>query len=303
MLERVAADCVDELLRDARISKVDPTISTTTPPASSPPSLATRIIVPVQQTSLAADDAVADNDDDGIANDAPTPQNPPNPLFTYTYSRRHDWPISMTAPKEALVTKHCDPSPLPEGTLSTSVLNFYHYFNAPGTEADALLPENCVEHTDPGLLTVLARGTQPGLELELRDGNTATPCCSRNIPYHTPGSAAAPDLPAAAKGAVLAGSSGGGGGGDDEAASSEEADGDGTERQWLLLEPIMEANQVVVLVGETLARATGGKHPAGLHRVIRPPGVNTPRFNMAFELRPLVGVFHSLVPSEEQATA
>ena len=44
----------------------------------------------------------------------------------------------------ALTAEHCDPAPLPEGTLSTSVLNCYHYFNLEGTE-DADLPDNCAE--------------------------------------------------------------------------------------------------------------------------------------------------------------
>lgn len=168
---------------------------------------------------------------------------------------------------------------------------------------------NSARHTDPGLLTVLARGTAPGLEMELRDVATATPCCSRNSSYEDVVTATATvtnavsDATATAIDAVsdavsddgataAAAGSLAGVEAEAEAAIEEKA----RTREWLLLEPIMKPNQVVVLVGETLARATGGKHPAGLHRVVRPKGLNRPRFNMAYELRPAVGVFRSFVP-------
>ena len=182
-------------------------------------------------------------------------------------------------------------------------------------------------HTDPGLLTVLARGTAPGLELELRDVSTAMPCCSRNSSYKDVIAAETANTNGGA-GSTAAVPAGGVGSNmpislphgapqpeaqqeriadaDADADEDEEAGatkGKGRGRQWLLLEPVMKPNQVVVLVGETLARATGGQHPAGLHRVVRPKGLNTPRFNMAYELRPFKGVFHSLVPDGNGSTA
>jgi isopenicillin N synthase-like dioxygenase len=123
--------------------------------------------------------------------------------------------------------------------------------------------QNCAEHTDPGLLTVLARGTAPGLEVEIRDANTATPCCSRAAPFH-PDIVDVNTIQTGADAGGGAGAAGGGGtpsvnvvgGGEEESpANGAEAAEIKHTREWLVLEPLMAPNQVVVLVGETLTRA------------------------------------------------
>ena len=131
-----------------------------------------------------------------------------------------------------------------------SVLNFYRYFND-GTDA----PENCVEHTDPGVLTLLGRGTSPGLQLDDNGRASATPRCTGAAPF-----AAGGGRPAAGP-------------------------------RWVLVEPLMQRGDLVVLVGESLARATGGLLPACAHRVV---GGAEERLNLAYELRPRRGVYEAM---------
>eukprot|EP01114_Cavostelium_apophysatum_P021566 TRINITY_DN7568_c0_g1_i1.p1 TRINITY_DN7568_c0_g1~~TRINITY_DN7568_c0_g1_i1.p1 ORF type:complete len:286 (-),score=34.91 TRINITY_DN7568_c0_g1_i1:6-863(-) len=60
-------------------------------------------------------------------------------------------------------------SPLDKNSnYGTSVFNLYHYFNTNETVS----AENCAEHTDPGLITVLGKGTSFGLEVtDLKSGS------------------------------------------------------------------------------------------------------------------------------------
>jgi len=69
---------------------------------------------------------------------------------------------SANVPFRELMDKYGDPSPMPMDAFSTSVFNVYHYFNTESS-ADSC---NCIPHVDPGLVTVLAKATTPGLELQ-----------------------------------------------------------------------------------------------------------------------------------------
>eukprot|EP01121_Diplochlamys_sp_Union-15-3_P000174 TRINITY_DN10161_c0_g1_i1.p1 TRINITY_DN10161_c0_g1~~TRINITY_DN10161_c0_g1_i1.p1 ORF type:complete len:179 (+),score=17.98 TRINITY_DN10161_c0_g1_i1:137-673(+) len=62
---------------------------------------------------------------------------------------------------DELLGSYGDPTVIPVGKVSTSVFNVYHYFNT----ADAKELVNCRQHVDPGLITVLGRGTMNGLEI------------------------------------------------------------------------------------------------------------------------------------------
>jgi len=89
---------------------------------------------------------------------------------------------------------------------------------------------NCVEHVDPGFITVLTKANEPGLEL-----------------FNT---------------------------------SSD---------SWIQMESVMEDNQVVVLIGETLNRLSNGRYKGVLHRVGKS---SASRYNMALELRPKVPIYY-----------
>jgi len=119
---------------------------------------------------------------------------------------------------------------------------------------------NCNEHTDPGLITVLGRGTAKGLQMShtRRHG----PRCTGDLAYDDASDGAAVDEPVG-------------------------------DAQWVFAEPMMACNQVCVLVGESLYRGSGGVLPACLHRVVNCPG--EPRQNLIFELRPHTAIFGSLV--------
>jgi hypothetical protein len=54
-----------------------------------------------------------------------------------------------------------DPNPLGPTQWATSVFNVYRYFNTPETMSAC----NCIEHIDPGFMTVLARSPVVGLEV------------------------------------------------------------------------------------------------------------------------------------------
>eukprot|EP00039_Didymoeca_costata_P003347 m.67055 g.67055 ORF g.67055 m.67055 type:complete len:172 (-) comp11855_c0_seq1:279-794(-) len=157
--------------------------------------------------------------------------------------------------------------------MSQSVLNYYHYFNKKSDTdstqeinngvkgSEEKLIENCVAHTDPGLLTVLCRGTTPGLEVLERSAEEAKPCCEGASAFHET---------------------------DPLGDGKDGMEVVGDKREWTVLEPIMKDNQVVVLVGETLSRVTNGAYPACLHRVSEG---DTTRINIAYELRPVVSIF------------
>eukprot|EP01116_Phalansterium_solitarium_P010583 TRINITY_DN2551_c0_g1_i1.p1 TRINITY_DN2551_c0_g1~~TRINITY_DN2551_c0_g1_i1.p1 ORF type:complete len:285 (-),score=2.21 TRINITY_DN2551_c0_g1_i1:141-995(-) len=70
--------------------------------------------------------------------------------------------------RRAFYTQFCDPPQLPPGKFGTSVFNVFHYFNS----EEARDAENCAAHVDPGLITVLAKASAPGLEV-------FEPCLSR----------------------------------------------------------------------------------------------------------------------------
>jgi len=178
-----------------------------------------------------------------------------------------------------LVLQHCDPHLTPERGLSTSVFNCYYYFNEDsGGTGEHDSSSNCVEHTDPGLITVLGRGTAPGLEVEPREAGAAVPCCTGARPFD----------------ALEVGA----GAGADTGAGAAKL---GAERPWVLLEPLMAADDVVVLVGESLGRATGGRFPPCLHRVVG-NGTQQPRLNITYELRPAKAIFAAMGPSAEATT-
>jgi hypothetical protein len=172
------------------------------------------------------------------------------------------------------------------------------------------------------MITVLGRGTSPGLEVETRTAATATPCCSRAVAYddaigaedHGKGHGGGEDDGKEHGGGegesdtrggtdatafVLRATAVRGGGGDainadlplhSPALARTATPESAAAAMWQILEPIMTDAQVVVMVGESLARASGGRLPACLHRVTQPPG-SAARINMAFELRPAFAVF------------
>lgn len=146
---------------------------------------------------------------------------------------------------------------------STSVLNVYNYFNrgdSGKSEANDGQPisANCPAHTDPGLVTVLARGTADGLQIATGRTSDAA-CCSGTAAYHVDGV-------------------------DGESVAPDDV-------EWVTMEPLMRADQVGVLVGESLRRLTGGALPACLHRVVS-NGSHCERSNVIYELRPAGNVFH-----------
>jgi len=68
---------------------------------------------------------------------------------------------SMEIDMNKLMAAYGDQDPLPEGKVSTSVFNIYHYYNTLEVK-DTI---NCRQHIDPGLITVLSRGTISGLQI------------------------------------------------------------------------------------------------------------------------------------------
>jgi len=52
----------------------------------------------------------------------------------------------------SLHSAYSDPTPLAPNTLATSVFNVYYYLNNGPTESSST--ENCVQHVDPGYITV-----------------------------------------------------------------------------------------------------------------------------------------------------
>ena len=166
---------------------------------------------------------------------------------------------------QAVLKKHVSERPT---HTSVSVLNVYHYNNTPGGDA-ANVAANCPEHTDPGLITVLACGTADGLQVATgRSHDTA--CCTGTDPYHN---VQAPR--------------------EDQGSSAGEAVEDGgSEVAWVTMEPLMQPHQVLVLVGESLRRLTGGVLPACLHRVVHHEE-GAARLNAIFELRPSVPIFEA----------
>lgn len=59
---------------------------------------------------------------------------------------------------------------------------------------------------------------------------------------------------------------------------------------WINFEQFMEETDVVVILGETLQRLSGGKARGTLHRVSE--GKQS-RYNLIFEIRPLIPIYHS----------
>lgn len=117
--------------------------------------------------------------------------------------------------------------------------------------------EPCREHADPGFLTVLCRSSNAALQARL--------------PRRAGG---APGIPAE------------------------------YEDEWVDLEPQMDAGgaadgevTLLIAVGETLERLSGGTFASCRHRVARVEGL---RFNMAYELRPRLNVWHPWQRGEEQ---
>jgi len=113
--------------------------------------------------------------------------------------------------------------------------------------------EPCRAHADPGLVTVLCRSTSPGLQVQL--------------PVRPGG---APGLHATYEGIWR----------DAELAMDEAAAPTGSGAAGCML---------LMAVGETLERLSGCAVPPCRHRVARTLG---PRFNMAYEMRPRVNVWH-----------
>lgn len=153
---------------------------------------------------------------------------------------------------------------------SVSVLNIYKYFNGDGGhgEPDA---RNCPEHTDPGFVSVLAKGTADGLQIATgRPYDVA--CCTGLTAFH----------------------------GADGADPSIEVGPAAESLEWVTIEPMMQPNQVVVLVGESLRRLTGGALPACLHRVVQNEA-RQERMNAIYELRPSVNIFQDWAAMSETA--
>eukprot|EP00035_Acanthoeca_spectabilis_P009081 m.162471 g.162471 ORF g.162471 m.162471 type:complete len:323 (+) comp14606_c0_seq3:42-1010(+) len=153
---------------------------------------------------------------------------------------------------------------------SVSVLNIYKYFNGDGGhgEPDA---RNCPEHTDPGFVSVLAKGTADGLQIATgRPYDVA--CCTGLTAFH----------------------------GADGADPSIEVGPAAESLEWVTIEPMMQPNQIVVLVGESLRRLTGGALPACLHRVVQNEA-RQERMNAIYELRPSVNIFQDWAAMSETA--
>lgn len=119
---------------------------------------------------------------------------------------------------------------------------------------------------------MLGRGTAPGLEVVPREAGKAEACCTGTQSYQDgePGDEADPS------GAV--------------SASNGTFNATTPSQPWVLLEPLMAENEVVVLIGESLGRLTGGAFPPCLHRVVDNV-LQRARINIAFELRPAKAVY------------
>ena len=262
------------------------------------------------------------------------------------------------ADPRAVFSQYCDESGLPgwPDKSSQSVLNCYHYLNnrsgrtaaaatdpaavpakdpgggdeggggdggvgAQASRAAVPLP-NCNEHTDPGFITVLGRGTARGLQM--RHARKHGPRCTGDAAFHGAAEAAAaagmapgvplepalePALPpfgplatgaaATATETPATGTDPTALGAPEPAAAEAAAEANDS---WVFVEPLMAANQVCVLVGESLYRGSGGVLPACLHRVVDCP-TGEPRQNLIFELRPHTAVFGPLVPDPTVAVS
>lgn len=129
---------------------------------------------------------------------------------------------------------------------NVSVLNAYNYFNKQG-----FLECNCRSHIDPGLATVLCRATEPGLQVLV--GGPRSDGSTENFGDFSQGTS----------------------GGDDC--------GEGI---WVDCEECMDEADVLIIWGESLQRAVGGRLQGCLHRVAPPAAAGAPRLSIAFELRP-----------------
>lgn len=131
---------------------------------------------------------------------------------------------------------------------------------------EACEEEPCREHADPGLLTVLCRSTNPALQLRLPVAR------GRSGAYEDVWRNVEPAMDAAA------------------------LNGQGRVGQDCVL---------LVIVGETLERLSGGRLAACQHRVAKVVG---PRLNLAYEMRPRQNVWHpwpaaGSAPARGEATA
>jgi len=159
--------------------------------------------------------------------------------------------------REALQT-FGDPNFLSDSTephgKCKSVLNLYHYFNDVECEE-----EPCREHADPGLITILCRSTNAGLQVRLPQRPGGLPGCRAHY-----------------EDSWL----------DIETAMDVCSHGHAGEGHESLGRSIV----LLAIVGETLERLSGAKLAACQHRVARTRG---PRFNMAYELRPRTNVWYA----------
>jgi len=143
---------------------------------------------------------------------------------------------------------------------SKAVLNAYHYFNEATCEE-----EPCREHADPGLLTLLCRSTNDALQVRLALEPGGAP--GRPATYEECWRDVEPAMDAcSASGAA------------DSVGTSEAAEEE--DQQELIL---------LVAAGETIERLSAGAFPSCRHRVARTTGR---RFNLAYELRPRMNVWH-----------
>eukprot|EP00040_Diaphanoeca_grandis_P019800 m.104873 g.104873 ORF g.104873 m.104873 type:complete len:391 (+) comp27600_c0_seq1:308-1480(+) len=232
--------------------------------------------------------------------------------------------VGMNIDPAQALTEFCDESNLAPTKASMSVLNCYQYLNTD----EKLGNSNCNEHTDPGFITVLAKATQPGLEMMHTAHNTAR--CSGVSGYHgvvstsvTNKSASVTNISTSVanvsisvmnKSTIVSNESindidtnnitelenntADANVSQTKDDRTDDGDDDGdvdelegkTQHTWMLAEPLMKSNYVAVLAGESLRRLTDGKLPACLHRVVGNHG-NLPRTNVIFELRPQKNVF------------
>jgi isopenicillin N synthase-like dioxygenase len=208
-----------------------------------------------------------------------------------------------------------DPTGVLEGCVaetdscaSVSVLNIYHYFNKPADgggagdvehsagaaatgeaatgAAEAAVAANCPVHTDPGLVSVLARASAKGLEVAV-GRQKVTACCAGTNGFH---SVATDGHVSTTSTTCDMGERDGGGGSGDEggggSAKGEENDG----AEWVCGESLYNDNQVMVIVGESLCRLTGFLLPACVHRVVHNED-GRDRINAIYELRPSVHIY------------
>ena len=165
---------------------------------------------------------------------------------------------------------------------------------AASASAASEVAANCPVHTDPGLVSVLARASAQGLQVAV-GRQKVTACCDGTTGFHK--SAAAVSSARTTLDGGEREDSGSGGAGDDAKRGGADEENDGGE--WVCGESLYNKNQVMVIVGESLCRLTGFSLPASVHRVVHNEN-GRDRINAIFELRPAVHIFEEWGAKQQQ---